>query len=249
MSKLRQRDFNFAEELPPHADGVMHSYIVYTARKADAPHRYAGYLNAPDIDLAVEYACEHYGQDEVCSGIWVHLVDDLLETACSEDTIDPSTGSDGDDTESDPGWIAFTQKHRGDIHIEAGTVHAPAAEAARAKTLKERSRSHMPASRSRARNDQSAGQRPVTHVYSSPLGRAWTPAFLAAAAADGTVVGPAAQGVDRTAGPPPARRAPARLTPLRPHPCRGLCERLPVHARARAGVCLRVCGFACAFAP
>ena len=30
MSKIRQRDFTFAEELPPHADGVMHAYIVYT---------------------------------------------------------------------------------------------------------------------------------------------------------------------------------------------------------------------------
>jgi 1,2-phenylacetyl-CoA epoxidase PaaB subunit len=135
MSKIRQRDFTFAEELPPHADGVMHAYIVYTSRKDGAPHRYAGYLDAPDIDLALEYACEHYGQDEACAGIWVHLVEHLHETPCAQEHIDPATGNDGSDTESDPVWIAFTQKRRGDIHIEAGTLHAADAATALSKAV------------------------------------------------------------------------------------------------------------------
>jgi len=125
MSKIRQRNFTFADELPPHADGVMHSYIAYTARKDDAPHRYAGYISAPDISLAVEYACEHYGQDEECTNIWVHLVEDLLETPCAEESIDPDSGADGVDADEDPAWVVFTQNHRGDIHIETATLHAP----------------------------------------------------------------------------------------------------------------------------
>ena len=135
MSKIRQRDFTFAEELPPHADGTVHSYVVYTARKDEAPHRYAGYLNAPDAELALEFACEHYGQDEVCTGIWIHPADDIHETPCADDTIDPASGNDAEDVETDPTWIVFTQKKRGDIHVEVGSLHAPDAEAALSKAV------------------------------------------------------------------------------------------------------------------
>ena len=67
----------------------MRSYVVYTARKDDTPHGYAGYLSAPDIDLAVALACEHYGQDEVCTGIWVHDVQDITETPCAMEKMPP----------------------------------------------------------------------------------------------------------------------------------------------------------------
>ena len=135
MSKIRQRDFTFSDELPPHADGTVLSFVVYTARKDGAPHRYAGYLNAPDSGLAMEFACEHYGQDEACTEIWIHLAEDIHETPCADDAIDPATGNDGDDVTTDPAWVAFTQKRRGDIHIEAGTLHAPDATAALSKAV------------------------------------------------------------------------------------------------------------------
>ena len=135
MSKIRQRDFTFADELPPRTDGGTRSYVVYTARKDGAPHRYAGYLNAPDIALATEYACEHYGQDEACTGIWVHLADDLTETPCAEESIDPGTGCDKEDSDSDSEWVVFTQKRRGDIHIETGTVRAPDSAAALSRAV------------------------------------------------------------------------------------------------------------------
>ena len=135
MSKIRQRDFTFAEELPPPADGTVHSYVVYTAKKDGAAHRYAGYLNAPDADLALEFACEHYGQDEVCTGIWIHLADDIHETPCADEKVDPTSGNDAEDVETDPIWIVFTQKFRGGIHVEVGPVHAPDAEIALSKAV------------------------------------------------------------------------------------------------------------------
>ena len=135
MSKIRQQDFTFADELPPHADGTVRSFVVYTERKVDAPHRYAGYLNAPDAAIALEFACEHYGQDEACTGIWIHLADDIHETPCADDTIDPASGRDADDSDTDPVWIAFTQKRRGDIHVETGTLHAADADSALAKAV------------------------------------------------------------------------------------------------------------------
>jgi 1,2-phenylacetyl-CoA epoxidase PaaB subunit len=126
MSKIRQRNFTFADELPPHADGVVRSYVVYTARKDDAPHRYAGYLNAPDIALAVSLACEHYGQDEACTGIWVHDVQEITETPCAMEKMDPQDTSDTTDCESDPEWVVFGQKRRGDIHVESALSRAVA---------------------------------------------------------------------------------------------------------------------------
>jgi 1,2-phenylacetyl-CoA epoxidase PaaB subunit len=130
MSKLRQRDYTFDKELAPSNDVALNSYIVYTCKKDGSPHRYAGYLNAPDIHLAVEYACEHYGQDEVCVNIWLHHVDALRETACAEKSVDLTLGCDGQDTATDPAWAVFTQRKRGDIHIEAGALNAPDADTA-----------------------------------------------------------------------------------------------------------------------
>ena len=130
MSKLRQRDFSFDSELAPSMDGALNSYIVYTCKKEGGAHRYAGYLNAPDIQLALEYACEHYGQDEVCVNIWVHPANVLRETPCAEDAIDNTLGCDGPDIENDPAWAIFTQRKRGDIHVEAGLLNAPDADTA-----------------------------------------------------------------------------------------------------------------------
>ena len=135
MSKIRQRDFDFADELPPHADGVVRSFVVYTARKDDVPYRYAGYLNAPDIDLAVSLACEHYGQDEVCSGIWVHDVQEITETACAMEKMQPQTGDDTPDSDDDPEWVVFGQKRRGDIHVELAALRASNADAALARAV------------------------------------------------------------------------------------------------------------------
>jgi 1,2-phenylacetyl-CoA epoxidase PaaB subunit len=135
MSKIRQQGFSFPEELPPPANEVVNSFIAYTSRKEGAPHRYAGYINAPDIDLALEYACEHYGQDEECTSIWIHEVKDLTETPCADESVDPTSGSDAEDSNADPEWVVFTQKHRGDIHIETGLLHAPNAENALSKAI------------------------------------------------------------------------------------------------------------------
>lgn len=128
MSKIRQRHFTFDQDLVPSRDEALKSYIVYTSKKDGAPHRYAGYLNAPDINMAVEYACEHYGQDEICVNIWVHDVEVIHQTPCAEVTIDMDLARDAQDRDEHPKWVVFTQRRRGDIHIEAGAIHAPDSE-------------------------------------------------------------------------------------------------------------------------
>jgi len=119
VSKIREQGFTFAEELPPATDSAVGHFVVYTQKKEGAPHRYAGWLNAPDIDMAMQYACEHYGQDETCVNIWLHDRSRMHETPVSD------TPLPGEDTPDDPGataWTVFTQKRRGDILVEQGEV-------------------------------------------------------------------------------------------------------------------------------
>ncbi len=127
MSKIREQGFTFADELPPASDGMVGHYVVYTQKKEGAPHRYAGWLNAPDIDMATKYACEHYGQDESCVNIWVHDRTQMHETPVSDT---PLSGEDTPDDPEAPAWAVFTQKRRGDIHVERGQVQVAGHEAA-----------------------------------------------------------------------------------------------------------------------
>ncbi len=119
MSKIREQGFTFADELPPATDGEVGHFVVYTQKKEGAPHRYAGWLNAPDIAMAMNYACEHYGQDETCVNIWLHDRSCMHETPVSDE---PLAGTDTPDDPAATTWAVFTQKRRGDIHVERGQV-------------------------------------------------------------------------------------------------------------------------------
>jgi 1,2-phenylacetyl-CoA epoxidase PaaB subunit len=123
--------YDFPGDLPSGKPDDAH-WVVYTRKKEGSPARWAGYLDAVDVTLALQYAREHYGQDEACMGILIHLHDSLTD---SEYGIDPIASGDaaGDDGEA---WVVFTQRRRGMIHIEAGAVAAPdaASAIARART-------------------------------------------------------------------------------------------------------------------
>jgi 1,2-phenylacetyl-CoA epoxidase PaaB subunit len=125
MSKRRDIMYDFDRDLPEGKPDDAH-WAIYTRKKEGGPARWAGYLDAVDVPLALQYAREHYGQDEACTGILIHRHEALTD---SEYGIDPIAGGDacGDDGEA---WIVFTQRRRGMIHIEAGSVHAPDADTA-----------------------------------------------------------------------------------------------------------------------
>jgi len=128
MSKRRDIMYDFPGDLPGGKPDDAH-WAVYTRKKEDGPARWAGYLDAVDVTLALQYAREHYGQDEVCTGILIHRHEALAD---SEYGVDPIAGGDasGDDGEA---WTVFAQRRRGMIHIEAGTVRAPDAATAVAR--------------------------------------------------------------------------------------------------------------------
>ena len=57
MSKIREQIIEHEGELPPGTPDTDH-WIVYTQKKTGAPFKWAGSLNAPDTELAVQFAGE-----------------------------------------------------------------------------------------------------------------------------------------------------------------------------------------------
>ncbi len=53
------------------AEPDLGAYVVFTQLNEKAPHVYAGWLEGPDDALAMTLAREHYGQDQVCTSIWI----------------------------------------------------------------------------------------------------------------------------------------------------------------------------------
>tara|TARA_Y100001970_G_C14072012_1_gene769968 strand:+ start:169 stop:561 length:393 start_codon:yes stop_codon:yes gene_type:complete len=86
MSELRSNIKKNDKPLPESMGEDMKSWVVFTQKKRGAPHIYAGWLNACDEEMALDFAREHYGQDEQCFNIWViekkHVIathkDDLI---------------------------------------------------------------------------------------------------------------------------------------------------------------------------
>jgi len=131
MSKVRQRELTFGEALPDPTPDARH-WVIYTRRRDGVPFKWAGYIDAPDVELALQYAREHYGLDEACVGILTHEHEDAVD---GEYGLDPLVPGDASGDDGDP-WTVFTLDRRGGNHLTAGTVRAPDAETAiqRART-------------------------------------------------------------------------------------------------------------------
>jgi len=128
MSKLRDQidlaHVDDALESPPEPD--LRTYAVLTRLRPEKPHVWAGWLDAVDDRMALEFAREHYGQDQECVGIWVIPRDRIVPA----DAIDIESGSGRSRR-----FTVLVQPARGDGHSYAGEVEAdsPAAALARAR--------------------------------------------------------------------------------------------------------------------
>lgn len=122
MSKIREQF-----EAPPTAPldvaatGDLRPYVIFTQLKKNGPHIYAGWLEASDDAMAMNFAKEHYGQDQECVGIW----------AIGREHV---TSSDGLYTAAAPArgkaYAIMTQKRAGDLFVEAGVIDATSPQAA-----------------------------------------------------------------------------------------------------------------------
>jgi len=120
MSKVREQELTFGGQLPEPTPDSKH-WVIYTMKREGAPYKWAGYVDAPDVELALQFAREHYGRDETCVGIIAHEHEDATDGEYSLEPLQAgdATGSDGQS------WTVFTLERRGGNHQTAGTVNAP----------------------------------------------------------------------------------------------------------------------------
>jgi 1,2-phenylacetyl-CoA epoxidase PaaB subunit len=110
MSKIREK-FTTPPTSPLAASptGDLKPYVIFTQLKEKGPYIYAGWLEAADDAMAIDFAKEHYGQDQECVNV----------LAIRRENI---TSSDGLYSAREAGsarFVIFTQKKAGDLWLSA----------------------------------------------------------------------------------------------------------------------------------
>ena len=70
MSKLREQVEIIEGDLQTPAEGDLAPYVVFTQLTGTGPYMYAGWIDACDDAMAIQFACEHYGRDQKCTAVW-----------------------------------------------------------------------------------------------------------------------------------------------------------------------------------
>ncbi len=88
MSRLRdQLQLPPEGELTTPEEGDAKPYEVFLQLQRGKPHVHAGTVDAVDAQMALQYAREHYAQDQVCVHIWVVPREAMLGTDYERDMI------------------------------------------------------------------------------------------------------------------------------------------------------------------
>jgi 1,2-phenylacetyl-CoA epoxidase PaaB subunit len=123
MSKLRQHpelvDPDVTDAAPLEAESDLLPYVVFTQLVPNGPFVYAGWLDAADDAMAVGFACEHYGQDQKCVGIWVAPRRFVAGLRTNEQAAE--------ETVPRRAYRIFTQANAGQPHRSAEIVEADCA--------------------------------------------------------------------------------------------------------------------------
>lgn len=132
MSKIREQidESVNAEQLASDAEGDLIGYVIFTQLRAGGPFIYAGWLDAPDDDMALILAKEHYGRDQKCTAIWAasrNFVGGLRENS---DAAREPVGAPRK-------YQIFTQQNAGDQYISSIEVTATSADKAILKSKSE----------------------------------------------------------------------------------------------------------------
>lgn len=122
MSKLRDNVDLTDGELESPLEGDLKPYVIFTQLKPQGPHIYAGWVDAADDAMAIQFSREHYGQDQECVSIWAIPRSAIAGT---ETEYPPSS-----DAGASRPFEVFLQKRSGDQHRHAGTVEADNSQAA-----------------------------------------------------------------------------------------------------------------------
>ncbi len=121
MSKLRQDVATTSTgEIAAPFTGDLHAFVVFTQLKKSGPYIYAGWLDAPDKEMAMTLAREHYGRDQVCTGLWLaprEYIGGLRENQSAEQVPVSSPRE----------YQIFTQQNAGDQYVSAMCITARSA--------------------------------------------------------------------------------------------------------------------------
>jgi 1,2-phenylacetyl-CoA epoxidase PaaB subunit len=109
-------------DLPFSPEGDLTPYVIFTQLKEGGPHIYAGWLDAADDAMALQFAKEHYGQDQECVNILAIPRDAIAGTEAEH----PTSSEEGPKRT----FRVFTQKAAGDQHFSAIAVEAKNSEEA-----------------------------------------------------------------------------------------------------------------------
>ncbi|HEY3242894.1 MAG TPA: phenylacetic acid degradation protein [Phycisphaerae bacterium] len=71
LSRIRANIPDKSAEPALPAEPELKAYEVFIQLKRSEPHVHAGSLDAPDDEVALEFAREHYARDQQCVHIWV----------------------------------------------------------------------------------------------------------------------------------------------------------------------------------
>lgn len=87
LSKVRANipDRDDAGALVPERD--LKAYEVFIQLKRSDPHVHAGSLDAPDDEVALQFAREHYARDQQCVHIWVVPRSAVISTDYDKDLV------------------------------------------------------------------------------------------------------------------------------------------------------------------
>lgn len=75
------------QELPDPPEAEMRAYEVFVQLERGRPHMHAGSVDAPDDEMALLFAREHYGRDQPCVQLWVVPRDAILRTDAQRDLV------------------------------------------------------------------------------------------------------------------------------------------------------------------
>ena len=87
MSKIRTNVPETEGDLPFDENEPCPMWEVFMQAKPGVRHVHAGTITAPDRELAMQYAREHYGQDEPCVSMWIAPRDAILVAGGRDEII------------------------------------------------------------------------------------------------------------------------------------------------------------------
>ncbi len=116
MSKIREQITLAEGDLDSPIEGDLAPYVIFLQLATGRPYIYAGWVDAIDEAMAVQFAREHYGQDQKCVGLWA-IPKPAITTDGSEETGDAAVTARGR-------YEVFLRADSGEPHRSAGCVEA-----------------------------------------------------------------------------------------------------------------------------